>query len=78
VTRKREKAYRYAECGLPQVMLVNAVEVATCPQCGETYTGIPAIERLHRMLAAALIRKKRHLAPEEIKFLRKSLSGEVR
>jgi putative transcriptional regulator len=72
VTRKREKAYRYAECGLPQVMLVNAVEVATCPTCGETYTGIPAIERLHRVLAA-LIRKKRRLAPEEIKFLRKSL-----
>jgi putative zinc finger/helix-turn-helix YgiT family protein len=73
VTRKREKAYRYAECGLPHVILENAVEVATCPKCGETYTGIPAIERLHRVLAAALIRKKRRLAPEEIRFLRKSL-----
>ena len=73
VTRKREKSYRYAECGLPRVMLENAVDVATCPKCGETYTGIPAIEGLQRVIAAALIRKKRRLAPEEIKFLRKSL-----
>jgi putative zinc finger/helix-turn-helix YgiT family protein len=73
VKAKREKAYRYAECGLPHVVLENAVDVATCPRCGETYTGIPAIEGLHRAIAAALIRKKRRLAPEEIKFLRKSL-----
>lgn len=70
---KREKSYRYAECGLPNVTIENAVDVATCAKCGETYTGIPAIEGLHRALAAGLIRKKRRLAPAEIKFLRKSL-----
>ena len=70
---KREKTYRYAECGLPNVILENAVDVATCAKCGETYTGIPAIEGLHRAIAAGLIRKKRRLAPAEIKFLRKSL-----
>lgn len=70
---KREKAYRYAESGLPSVILENAVEVTTCTKCGETYTGIPAIEGLHRAIAAGLIRKKRRLAPEEIRFLRKSL-----
>src|SRR5262245_60660510 len=73
VRTKREKAYRYAESGLSHVVLENAVDVATCGQCGETYTGIPAIGRLHRVIAAALIRKRRRLAPEEIKFLRKSL-----
>jgi putative transcriptional regulator len=70
---KREKAYRYAECGLSNVILENAVEVATCTKCGEAYTGVPAIEGLHRAITAGLIRKKRRLAPEEIKFLRKSL-----
>ena len=73
VKTKREKAYRYAECGLSHVVLENAVDVATCMKCGETYTGIPAIEGLHRVIAAALIRKKQQLAPEEIRFLRKSL-----
>jgi putative zinc finger/helix-turn-helix YgiT family protein len=70
---KREKQYRYAECGLANVILDNVVEVATCSACGETYTGIPAIEGLHRAIASALIRKKRRLAAAEIKFLRKSL-----
>jgi putative zinc finger/helix-turn-helix YgiT family protein len=73
VKTKREKAYRYAECGLPHVILDNAADVATCSRCGETYTSIPAIEGLHRAIAAGLIRKKRRLAPEEIRFLRKSL-----
>lgn len=70
---KREKEYRYVESGLPTVILENAVETAVCTKCGETYTGIPAIDSLHRGIASALIRKKRRLAPTEIKFLRKSL-----
>jgi putative transcriptional regulator len=70
---KREKSYRYAECGLPNVVLENVVEVSVCTKCGGTYTGIPAIEGLHRAIAGGLIRKKRRLAPAEIKFLRKSL-----
>lgn len=73
VKTKREKVYRYAEGGLPHVILDNAVDVATCTKCGETFTGIPAIEGLHRAIAGGLIRKKRRLAPGEIKFLRKTL-----
>lgn len=73
VKTKREKQYRYAESGLPSVILENAVVSTTCTQCGETYIGIPAVEALHRAVAGALIRKKRRLAPQEIKFLRKSL-----
>jgi putative zinc finger/helix-turn-helix YgiT family protein len=42
-------------------------------RCGETYTSIPAIEGLHRQIAAAVIRKKGRLAPAEIRFLRKWL-----
>ena len=72
VKTRREKHYRYAECGLPNV-IVDGIEVSECQRCGETYTGIPAIEGLHRAIAAAVIYKKGRLAPEEIKFLRKSL-----
>lgn len=72
VKTRREKQYRYPECGLPNVT-VDGVEITECRRCGETYTGIPAIEGLHRAIAAGVIYKKGRLAPQEIKFLRKSL-----
>jgi putative zinc finger/helix-turn-helix YgiT family protein len=70
---RREKHYRYTECGLPNVVIEDAVQVTTCERCGETYTSIPAIEGLHRQIAAAVIRKKGRLAPPEVRFLRKWL-----
>lgn len=70
---RREKHYRYMECGLRNIVIEDAVKVTTCERCGETYTSIPAIEELHRQIAAAVIRKKGRLAPEEIRFLRKYL-----
>ena len=62
----------YAECGLSNV-IVDGIEVGECQRCEETPTGIPAIEGLHRAIAGAVIDKKGRLAPEEIKFPRKSL-----
>jgi putative zinc finger/helix-turn-helix YgiT family protein len=70
---RREKHYRYTECGLPNVIIEDAVKVTACERCAETYTSIPAIEGLHRQIAAAVIRKKGRLAPAEIRFLRKYL-----
>lgn len=70
---RREKRYRYTECGLPNVVIDDAVTVTTCRRCGETYTSIPSIEKLHGEIAAAVIRKKGRLAPAEIRFLRKWL-----
>ena len=70
---RREPAYRYAESGLSNVVLINAVTTTRCSKCGEVYAGVRAIERLHTAIATALIRKKGRLAPEEIRFLRKSL-----
>lgn len=70
---RREKHYRYTECGLPNVVIEDAVKVTTCERCREMYTSIPAIEGLHRQIAAAVIRKKGRLAPPEIRFLRKYL-----
>lgn len=69
----REKHYRYTESGLPNVVIEDAVTVATCGRCGDTYTSIPSIEELHRQIAAAVIRKRGRLASAEIRFLRKYL-----
>ena len=72
VKTRREKQYRYTECGLSNV-IVDGVEITECQWCGETYTGIPAIEGLHRAIATAVSQKKGRLASEEITFLRKFL-----
>ena len=42
---RRQKQYRYTECGLPNIVIDDAVKVTTCQRCGETYTSIPAIPR---------------------------------
>jgi putative zinc finger/helix-turn-helix YgiT family protein len=68
--------YRYAESGLPNVVLVG-IEVRRCPKCGEEAISIPRIEELHKTLAMALIHERARLASYEIRFLRKwlGLSG---
>ena len=68
----RRENYHYTASGLPHVTLLQ-VEVSRCPSCGETEVSIPRIEALHRTIAAALIRKRARLAPEEIRYLRKYL-----
>lgn len=68
----RRENYHYTGCGLPHVTL-QGVEVSRCPRCGETEVAIPHIEALHRAIATALVRKPGKLAPEEVRFLRKSL-----
>jgi putative zinc finger/helix-turn-helix YgiT family protein len=68
----RRENYQYTASGLPHVTL-EQVEVSRCPHCGETEVAIPRIEALHRAIATALVRKRARLAPEEIRFLRKSL-----
>jgi hypothetical protein len=49
---RREKHYRYAESGLPNVVIEDGVKGTTCEQCGETSTSTRAIEELHRQIAA--------------------------
>ena len=76
VKTRRETQHRYTECGLSNVV-VDGVEISKCQWCGETYTGIPAIDGLHRAIATAVICKKGRLASEEIKFLQKFLGRSV-
>jgi putative zinc finger/helix-turn-helix YgiT family protein len=68
---KREN-YRYAACGLLNVTLVG-VEVRRCAKCGDHEVVIPRIEKLHQVLAAAVIRQTSRLTKDEIRFLRKYL-----
>src|SRR5437879_11660470 len=69
--RAREN-YRYAESGLPNVILLG-VEVSRCPTCGRVEVSIPRMAALHEGLARAISRKETRLAPEEVRFLRKHL-----
>jgi putative zinc finger/helix-turn-helix YgiT family protein len=71
LAKKREN-YRYTSCGLPNVTLVG-VEVRRCGKCGDHEVVIPRIEELHRVLAAAIVRRASRLIPAEVRFLRKYL-----
>lgn len=68
----RGSNYKYSECGLDSVNLVNIL-VFHCknPRCGAVVPEIPAFSELHRSIAFALIQKDSLLIGEEIKFLRK-------
>lgn len=63
------QSYRYKECGLSSVTLVN-VMVFEC-ECGARVPELPAIENLHHMIAIDLLQKESLLSGEEVRFLRK-------
>lgn len=71
----RRSNYRYTECGLSTVNLVN-LTVFEC-SCGAIVPEIPAIAELHRAIVFKLITKRSLLTGKEIRFLRKmaGLSG---
>jgi DNA-binding transcriptional regulator YiaG len=71
----RRSNYKYAECGLSTVNLVN-ITVYQC-SCGAIIPEIPQVSDLHRKIVFRLISKPTLLTGEEIKFLRKmaDLSG---
>lgn len=73
--RSRIGSYKYDECGLTTVKLVN-ITIHEC-ECGAMVPEIPAMAALHRKIAFALISKHSLLVGEEIRFLRKmaGLSG---
>jgi putative zinc finger/helix-turn-helix YgiT family protein len=66
----------YKSSGLSHVVLEN-VQVARCPACGEYTVSLPRVLELHQMLAQTLLDKPEKLTPEEIRYLRTwlALSG---
>ena len=72
---ERKEDVKYDSCGLPVVLL--GVGVRRCTACDESEVQIPMVEKLHAVLADALIRKEGRYAGPEIRFLRSwlGLSG---
>jgi putative zinc finger/helix-turn-helix YgiT family protein len=68
----RKENRRYDESGLPNVVLQD-IEVRRCSACGKEVVAIPAISRLHKALAKAVIQERTALSSAEFKFLRKYL-----
>ena len=66
------KDYRFAECGLNNVLLRD-VEVVVCAKCRSQWPRIPNHDDLMRTIAVALIDKPFELAGDEVRFLRKYL-----
>ena len=71
VTPERRN-YRYSESGMSNVIL-QGVEVADCPKCGNSDVCIPKIAKLHRAIAQALANSPARLTGEQLRFLRKHL-----
>ncbi len=68
--RVERRDYDYQ--ALPGVKLLN-LEVVVCPNCGEEYVAIPALDGLHRELTRFLLGKSARLNGPEFRFLRKEL-----
>jgi DNA-binding transcriptional regulator YiaG len=65
----RRENYRYTECGLDSVTLVDVL-VFHC-KCGAIVPEIPGVAKLHENIAIDLLRKRSLLSGEEVRFLRK-------
>ena len=68
----RKENYRYLACGLLNVTL-KGVEVRRCATCGDHEVVIPRIEKLHEVLAMAVVKQEARLSGGEVRFLRKYL-----
>jgi len=66
------QTYRYSECGLDNVYLLN-VDLYVCEACGERLPILHRIDELHESLARAVALKPAPLSGAEIRFLRKEL-----
>ncbi len=65
------RKYRYIECGLDNVYLLNGFTIRSTPY-GRA-VAIDNIDGLHRTIARFLVREKKELTGKEIRFLRHEL-----
>ena len=68
--KKVKKDYQYIESGLDNVVL-SGVNVYEC--CGEVMPEIKNIEKLHRLIALAIVKKSNLLSGKEFRFIRKQM-----
>jgi putative zinc finger/helix-turn-helix YgiT family protein len=71
ITAERRN-YRYTESGMSNVIL-QGIEVADCPNCGNSDVIIPRMAKIHRAIAQALTNSPARLTGEQLRFLRKHL-----
>jgi putative transcriptional regulator len=69
--RAETRDHHYMESGLENVWLAG-VTVYLCPE-GHELLAIPAMAKLHRAIALAIISRSERLTPAEVKYLRKYL-----
>ncbi|HEX3885228.1 MAG TPA: helix-turn-helix domain-containing protein [Stellaceae bacterium] len=60
--------YRYAECGLDNVIIQGMSVVVD--DAGEEVYSIPNVIGLHRTIAACIVKHARGISPKELRFLR--------
>ncbi len=70
VEHSLQKHYHYRESGLDNLYLENMAIVHKCV-CGQQFTEIPKMERLHDAIAYDLLNKKALWSGREFRFLRK-------
>jgi len=63
--------YEYKECGLQGIFLYNGYEIAR--HAGEEFVSVVDTEGLHRAICLEIVQNSKELAPDEIRFLRKTM-----
>lgn len=67
---KVKKDYKYIESGLDNVVL-SGINVYEC--CGEVMPEIKNVEKLHKLIALAIVKKSSLLSGKEFRFIRKQM-----
>ena len=63
--------YEYNECGLEGIFLHSGYD--TIEHDGECYVSVVDTEGLHRRIGEFIVANRKELAPDEIRFLRKTM-----
>ncbi len=70
--KPERRNHRYTESGLSNVIL-QRIDVADCPKCGNSDVIIPGMAKIHRAIAQALANSPARLTGEQLRFLRNHL-----
>lgn len=68
---RTKKPFPYTGCGLQGIFLLNGY--ATRRHEGESYVSVTDVDGLHKAIGRHLVMHRKVLAPEEVRFLRKTL-----
>jgi putative zinc finger/helix-turn-helix YgiT family protein len=77
IRTKVRQTYRYKECGLDNVYLLN-IEFRVCDACGIKVPRLKSMPELHATIARAIAMQPCSLRGQDIRFLRKQLGYSAR